>query len=235
MRLIDADVFKKYIIKGFEEMKSQFKTEFYLDIATRVTESFLEDIDEQPTVEAQPTDAKQDCEHCIYTYGTLGCCDMVNNEWVYDCDFGKEQYKKEHEAHPTDAVSREAALLALTGMDLPTDRDKLIALFTNRIQQLPSVTPRTNLAETSQDCISREQAIKQCGFGMTSLLIADNLRRLPPVTPERPKGKWIHPYKSDIACECSECHIQMPITNYYHYCPNCGANMSGGGENADSD
>ena len=100
--------------------------------------------------------------------------------------------------------------------------------MTKKIHKLSSVTPRTNLAETSQDCISREQAIKQCGFGMTSLLIADNLRRLPSVTPQRPKGKWIHPYKSDIACECSECHIQMPITNYYHYCPNCGAEMSGG-------
>lgn len=37
--------------------------------------------------------------------------------------------------------------------------------------------------EQSEDCISREKAIKQCGFGMTSLLIADCLRRLPPVTP----------------------------------------------------
>ena len=44
----------------------------------------------------------QDCEHCIHTYGTLGCCDMVNNEWVYDCDFGKEQYKKELETQPTE-------------------------------------------------------------------------------------------------------------------------------------
>ena len=40
-----------------------------------------------------------------------------------------------------------------------------------------------------EDCISREQAIKQCGFGMTSLLIADNLRRLPPVTPKQ--TRWI--------------------------------------------
>lgn len=36
-----------------------------------------------------------------------------------------------------------------------------------------------------EDCISRKDAIKQCGFGMTSLLIADNLRRLPPVTPQQ--------------------------------------------------
>lgn len=70
------------------------------------------------------------------------------------------------EAQPTDAVSREQALLALTGMDLPTDRDKLIALFTNRIQNLPSVTPRTNLAKTSQDCISILNRIMEYTYGM---------------------------------------------------------------------
>ena len=37
---------------------------------------------------------------------------------------------------------------------------------------------------TNGDLISRVDAIKCCGFGMTSLLIADCLRRLPPVTPE---------------------------------------------------
>jgi len=41
------------------------------------------------------------------------------------------------------------------------------------------------------------------------------------------KGEWIHPYRSDIACECSVCHMQMPITDYFHYCPNCGADMRG--------
>lgn len=44
------------------------------------------------------------------------------------------------------------------------------------------------------------------------------------------KGEWIHPYRSDIACECSVCHMQMPITDYFHYCPNCGAKMKGGEE-----
>lgn len=71
-----------------------------------------------------------------------------------------------YKAKPTDAVSREQALLALTGMDLPTDRDKLIALFTNRIQNLPSVTPRTNLAETSQDCVSILNRIMEYTYGM---------------------------------------------------------------------
>lgn len=34
-----------------------------------------------------------DCSKCIYTYGTLGCCTTVSNEWVYDCEHGMEQYK----------------------------------------------------------------------------------------------------------------------------------------------
>jgi hypothetical protein len=38
---------------------------------------------------------------------------------------------------------------------------------------------------------------------------------------QEPKtGRWMHPYKSDIACECSECHMQMPITKDFNYCPN---------------
>lgn len=87
-----------------------------------------------------------------------------------------------------DYISREAALLALTGMDLPTDRDKLIALFTDRIQHLP------------------------------------------PVTPQRPKGKWIEIEidAGEFIYKCTECG--MRVINPYKYCPICGADMSGGGE-----
>ena len=41
----------------------------------------------------------------------------------------------------------------------------------------------------------------------------------------RPQGEWLHPYTTNIACECSNCHMQMPITDYYNFCPNCGAKM----------
>lgn len=47
----------------------------------------------------------------------------------------------------------------------------------------------------------------------------------------RPQGEWLHPYITNIACECSNCHIQMPITDYFNFCPNCGARMKGGAEN----
>lgn len=33
-----------------------------------------------------------DCEHCSKTYGTLGCCDTVNNKWEYSCKEGQREY-----------------------------------------------------------------------------------------------------------------------------------------------
>lgn len=128
MRLIDADAFKKYIIKGFEEMKSQFKTEFYLDIATRVTESFLEDIDEQPTVEAQPNR----CESCIHS-------EEQDGSNCYECVKGMAD---NFEAQPTDAVWRSDVVYIIKGSlcDLRRNEDKQI--FINTINSLPSVTPQ---------------------------------------------------------------------------------------------
>ena len=94
------------------------------------------------------------------------------------------------------------------------------------------------------DCISREQAIKQCGFGMTSLLIADNLRKLPPVAPQPIKGHWklVQRGKSiDICCfNCEAVRIKGYAYNYtidqleedmkeylkhddMRYCPYCGS------------
>ena len=61
MRLIDADAFKQYCIKGMEEMKKYFKTDEGLKLAIETTESFLKDIDEQPT-------ATQTCENINEDY-----------------------------------------------------------------------------------------------------------------------------------------------------------------------
>ena len=41
----------------------------------------------------EPT-TENDCEHCAKTYGTLGCCDYVNNEPVYSCKEGHEEYAR---------------------------------------------------------------------------------------------------------------------------------------------
>ena len=50
MRLIDADMFKKSIEKDCENAKEDF-TGVYREIAKGVMKGFLDDIDEQPTVE----------------------------------------------------------------------------------------------------------------------------------------------------------------------------------------
>ena len=94
--------------------------------------------------------------------------------------------------------------------------------------------------EPCEDCISREEAINKINTliaeyiplmptGWTlPLNIARTINELPSVTPQQSTGHWMHPYKSDIACECSECHIQIPITKDFKYCPNCGARMKDG-------
>ena len=84
--------------------------------------------------------------------------------------------------------------------------------------------------ELCEDCINREQAIKQCGFGMTSLLIADSLRRLPPVTPQPKMGRWIEEiddYGEVIGWHCDKCYEDSGFTTdcKWDYCPNCGAKM----------
>lgn len=54
MRLIDADKFKDYILEGLAGALPKFKSEGSANFASEVTKSFLEDIDEQPTVAEEP-------------------------------------------------------------------------------------------------------------------------------------------------------------------------------------
>lgn len=58
------------------------------------------------------------------------CEDCLNDFW--ECEYRGEPTK-------TDLISKEEALMALTGVNLPTDRDKLIALFDKRIKALVTV------------------------------------------------------------------------------------------------
>lgn len=44
-------------------------------------------------------------------------------------------------------------------------------------------------------------------------------------TEERPHGEWLDIYSSHIAYKCSCCGVQMPITDLFNFCPNCGAYM----------
>lgn len=65
-----------------------------------------------------------------------------------------------------DCIRREAVINLINHSlcDLKRDGDKQI--FINTVNSLPSVTPRTNLAETSQDCISILNRIMEYTYGM---------------------------------------------------------------------
>ncbi len=80
--------------------------------------------------------------------------------------------------------------------------------------------------EPCEDAISREDAIKRCWFGMTSFLIADNLRKLPPVTPQPKTGHWIKISPAEIY-ECSECGQNVMTSDIcaYKFCHGCGSKM----------
>ena len=58
----------------------------------------------------------------------------------------------------------------------------------------------------------------------------EQLENMPSVQPERKRGKWI-PF--DIPWyRCSECGAERENTVFMEYfCPNCGADMRGGGSN----
>ena len=79
-----------------------------------------------------------------------------------------------------------------------------------------------------EDTISREDAIKlvECSgydlqFRTDNADMCNDVRKLPSVTPSKPKGHWIK-CKNDY--ECSECGGRSEW--YYDYCHDCGVEMN---------
>ena len=151
------------------------------------------------------------------------------------------------EAQPTDAVSRQdvdAYIAKLMSGYLYDEERTRLEEFSAYLWELPFVTPRTNLAKTSQDCISREAVLEGLANMAKAKAKSDAqksmmgrcmffVEQLPSVTPQRPKGKWIEifvetpndPYNYGFkAHKCSKCEYRpLQISNY---CPNCGADNS---------
>lgn len=76
----------------------------------------------------------------------------------------------------------------------------------------------------ADEYIRKADAIKQCGFGMTSLHIANNLRAMRPadVAPVV-HGKWIKQYRGQVNSICSVCGKE--VGRLTDFCPHCGAKM----------
>ena len=126
----------------------------------------------------------------------------------------------------------------------------------SKISELPSVTPQASeedihrereqaymlgyedaskkfRTEPCEDAVNREAVLELAKKGI--LVSNDNykcvvnaIKSLPPVTLQRPKGKWItQAYSMRITCTNCEKEIWYSGRNDYKYCPNCGAYMGG--------
>lgn len=89
----------------------------------------------------------------------------------------------------------------------------------------------------SDDCISRQAVLEiQAKYaehiGATKFWqMRDDIKALPPVTPQPKTGSWIDNNNSTISC--NYCHTWFNKDNrysYMHYCPNCGAKMAEGSD-----
>ena len=91
MRLIDADIFKEYVMKGFQDNEGLLKTEEYRNLARQIAEAFCRDIDEQPTaydidkiielLEAEKTKAGSE-SYCRIRYNNGECADKMCFECI---------------------------------------------------------------------------------------------------------------------------------------------------------
>lgn len=83
-----------------------------------------------------------------------------------------------------------------------------------------------------EDVISRERALEPYkGLNdddvISVRLIKKNIIELPPVTPNKPKGHWVHKGQGIYCSECGEESGYNPFgaSRFSDYCPSCGIEM----------
>lgn len=93
------------------------------------------------------------CSLCAYGSQNMDSCD------IRECD-NRDYIKALEQQHSDDCVSREQALLQLTGVNLSDKTtEELIQLFSGRIKSLPPVTPTHG---TCKDCEQSECLGEEC-------------------------------------------------------------------------
>lgn len=48
------------------------------------------------TIKKYPDHRVGNCQKCSRTFGTIGCCSTVSNEWEYYCEDGQNEWEKHH-------------------------------------------------------------------------------------------------------------------------------------------
>lgn len=100
-----------------------------------------------------------------------------------------------------DAVSREEAIMCLTGINLPTDPDELIALYHKRLKALPPVFPKRNIVNCEN-------------FKFDEWDIGDKKAEL-----------WVIKGRLQIRHRGTIHNVDFPVLPKRECCPNCGIEM----------
>lgn len=132
------------------------------------------------------------CEECI---NYPNCDHMIQDDVT-------ETIIKALEQEPCDdCISRQAAIMCLTGINLPTDLDKLIALYNKRLKALPPVKPKRNIVNCEN-------------FKFDEWDIGDKKAEL-----------WVIKGRLQIRHRGTIHNVDFPVLPEREYCPNCGAEM----------
>ena len=83
-----------------------------------------------------------------------------------------------------------------------------------------------SMQEPCEDCVSR-QAVLDIVNNPLNIRLDEIVKKLPLVTPERPKGEWIstNPQGKSDNIVCTVCGYDSIAD--FNFCPNCGADMRG--------
>lgn len=142
-----------------------------------------------------------------------------------------EVLEKQMQEPCEDCISRQAVLDYAKDTCLDLDKYEDTEIFCDEIKAMPSAKPKYTDEE-----IDKIQAMEQA--------YVDKMVELAVEESKRPKGKWIFhkpfddEHKNCNECiECNQCHTWLGYDCYAKtsYCPNCGAEMSGGGEDEETD
>lgn len=200
---------------GYEDASKKFRTEPCEDCISR-----------QKALDCfEQTNTRQGAKYAIETLPPVKPTNEdISEAYIKGYDYGVKDWFKSKTQPREDCISRKAVESVLYNLGLGDEENgeveykSALADCRDELQKLPSVTPQYTDEE-----IDRAQAVEQA--------YVDKMVELAVEGAKRPKGKWI--YKWMKGQFCSECDEQSVWK--FNYCPNCGAEMSGGGEDEVSD
>lgn len=142
-------------------------------------------------------------------------------------------------------MTREEAIEVIK-QDIPCEYDTdLIEALNIAINALEHPERNVVAVVPCGDTISRQAVLDMAttiqtddfsGNEIIEVVEVDDVKALPPVTPERPKGEWKYTDEVHEIARCSKCNFLIDASgcidpeeyiSIYKYCPNCGADMRG--------